>query len=132
LISGRCILKFILRRTGGQGLRFEGELDTADLPEALAQRVEEFLTVENLSEAVQIPENALMVDALLYELILIPDGFDEDALEQETAEQDFQTFEFSEAQDIPEVLDILDELMGEIIRRKLESRKENREDKTGE
>ena len=125
-------MKFILRRTGGQGLRFEGELDTADLPEALAQRVEEFLTVENLSEAVQIPENALMVDALLYELILIPDGFDEDALEQETAEQDFQTFEFSEAQDIPEVLDILDELMGEIIRRKLESRKENREDKTGE
>ena len=120
-------MKFILRKTGGQGITLRGKLDTEDLPKDLAQKVEEILGVENLNEAVQTPENTRMVDALLYELILIPDDFDEDALEQEKAEQDFQKFEFSEAQDIPEVLDVLDELMQEIIRRKLERRKKKRE-----
>lgn len=114
-------MNLILRTSGGQGIRLEGKLDVSDLPEDLAERVEEVLTSERLTEAQRVAANTRMVDAQLYELTLLSAGPEAEAMK----------FEFSEAQDIPEVLDVLDELMQEIIRRKLERRKKrNADDET--
>lgn len=107
-------MKLALQCSGGfAGLRLSGELDTADLPEELARRVEEHLTPEKLRAATAAPAlgSMSMPDVRQYHLSLIPE--DEDG-EVETHVVDDMCAE-------GEILDVIDALMAEITRRKREA-----------
>lgn len=102
-------MELFLKQTGGvAGLRLEGSISTSELSEDLASRLEKTLQSGDFLEAQRASKNELFTDARTYELTVLPE-FD-----------DFtgQQFTFSENQDIPEILDLLDELLREIIQKK--------------
>ena len=99
-------MKLILSCSGGiVGSRIQAQLDTAELAADLARRAEAALQPEKLARA-STPENPLRTDVLEYDLTLLPEGED----------TDFRHYRFSETSTAPEVLELLDELMQEIIR----------------
>lgn len=105
-------MKVLLRKTGGvAGLRLQGEIDLEELPAELKARSKAVLQPEALKAAQAKPQNARMVDAQHYEVSLIPDD----------ASAPVDTYAFSEAQDAPEVLEVLDAVMHEVIKRKQKS-----------
>ncbi len=99
-------MKFILSCSGGVvGARIRVQLDTAELSADLARRAEAALIPEKLAQA-STPENPLRTDVLEYDLTLLPEGED----------KDFRHYRLSETSTAPEVLEVIDELMQEIIR----------------
>lgn len=104
-------MKLVLKSSGGfAGLDLSGMLDTADLPEELARRVEEHLTPETLRSAA--PKRSLpMPDARQYHVSLVPE--DEDG--------EMETHVVDDMSTAGKVLDVIDDLMAEIVRRKREA-----------
>ena len=101
-------MRLILSCSGGVvGSRIQAELDTSDLPADLARRAEACLRPEMLSQAA-VSASPHRTDVLEYELTLLPEG--------EGA--DFRHYHLSETQTSPEVLEVLDDLMREIIDRR--------------
>ncbi len=99
-------MKLILSCSGGiVGARIQAQLDTAELAADLARRAEATLIPEKLAQA-STPENPLRTDVLEYDLTLLPEGED----------KDFRHYRFNETSTAPEVLEVIDELMREIIR----------------
>ncbi len=99
-------MKLILSCSGGVvGARIQAQLDTAEFSADLAHRAEAALVPEKLAQA-STPENPLRSDVLEYDLTLLPEGDD----------TNFRHYRFSETSTAPEVLEVLDELMQEIIR----------------
>ncbi len=104
-------MKLLLRRTGGQGLMLQGKVDTSELPEDLAKRTQETLQPEKLRKVAMQPQNPFMVDCHEYEVTLLDD------------DKEVKHFKLSDAQNAPELLELLDELMREIVSRNIKSRK---------
>ena len=98
-------MKLSLKTSGGIGnIQIQGQLETEELSRSLAERVRTMLTPTHLTSA-RSSGVSLMTDAMQYELGLsLDDGF--------------QHFEVNEANAAPEVLDIVQELVQEVIRRK--------------
>ncbi len=104
-------MKLDLKSTGGfAGLELAGRLDTADLPEDLARRVEELLTPDNL-RAAAASRSLPMPDARQYHLTLVPEHPDAEA----------RTHVIDDMSSSGEVLDVIDELIAELVRRKQEA-----------
>ncbi|MCB0166904.1 MAG: hypothetical protein KDI79_21940 [Anaerolineae bacterium] len=101
-------MKISLRILTGQGITLRGQIDLMDLPEDLAHQVQTTFTPENLSAAAAAQPNPQMVDASEYELVIYPD--DPNLTPQQ--------YSFVDADDNFEVLEILDDIMHEIVRRK--------------
>ncbi len=98
-------MRLILGCSGGVvGSRIQAELDTSDLPADLARRAESCLRPEMLSQAAALA-SPHRTDVLEYELTLLPQG--------EGVE--FRHYHLSELKTSPEVLELLDDLMREII-----------------
>ena len=101
-------MKLVLKSAGGfAGLQTEGELDTADLPDELARRVEEHLSSDNLRSA-SASRSLPMPDARQYEVHLLP--------EHEDGEVERHVVD--DMCPVGEILDVIDDLMAEIMRRK--------------
>ena len=101
-------MKLVLESTGGfAGVELSGELDTADLPEELARRVEEHLTSGKLRSA-DAKRSLPTPDARQYRLSLLP----------EDADGEVSTHVVDDTCADGEVLDVIDDLMAEIVRRK--------------
>jgi hypothetical protein len=98
-------MKLSLKTSGGIGnIQIQGQLETEDLPQSLAERVRTVLTPAHLTST-RSAEVYPMTDAMQYELgLYLDDGF--------------QHFEVNEADAEPAVLDIVQELVQEVIRRK--------------
>lgn len=105
-------MKLLLRRTGGQGLMLQGRVDTSELPEDLAKRTRETLKPEKLQKVATRPQDPFMVDCHEYEVTLLDD------------DKEVKHFKFSDAQDAPELLELLDELMREIVARNIKAHKQ--------
>lgn len=90
-------MRIELRKSGGQGFAFGVEGDLDDLPEALARELLRARAEGRLEAASRMPERPQAVDAERVTLIL---------REASTVER----YVFSDAQEIPELLDLLDEL----------------------
>lgn len=101
-------MKFFLRVLTGQGITLQGEIDLTDLPEELVRRIQTTLTRKNLAAAAVAKPNPQMVDASEYELAIYPDN----------PNQKPQRYTFVDADDNIDVLEILDDIMHEIVRRK--------------
>lgn len=103
-------MKLRLKSSGGLGnIRIEGQLDTAELPPDVARTVEAGLSVERLEAATQRAASAgPTADAQQYELVVLPD--------EPTGPE--RTFHVDDMCDATDVLDAIDALMHEIIRRK--------------
>ncbi len=98
-------MRFILSCSGGVvGSRIQAELDTSDLPADLARRAESCLRPEILSQAAA-SASPHRTDVLEYDLTLLPAG----------EGVDFRHYHLSEVKTSPEVLEVLDDLMREII-----------------
>ncbi len=105
-------MKLHLKSSGGfAGLDLAGEVDTAELPDELARRVEEHLTPENLKAAAAPAAGLPMPDARQYHLSLVPE--DEDG--------ELATHVVDDMSEAGEVLDVIDELMAELVRRRQEA-----------
>ena len=101
-------MKLLLKSAGGfAGLAVEGELDTADLPDELARRVEDHLSSDALRSAAS-SRSLPMPDAQEYEIHLLPE--DEDGKVEKHVVDDMCP--------VGEVLDVIDDLLAEIRRRK--------------
>lgn len=101
-------MKLRLKSEGGfAGLAVEGELDTEDLPEELARRVAEHLTSDTLRSAAA-SRSLPMPDAQQYELHLLP----------ETEDGEVEKHVVDDMCPMGEVLDVIDDLMAEIRKRK--------------
>jgi len=99
-------MKLHLACSGGfANLRIEGSLDTAELSEELKRRVEQAFHPEKLAAAASAAASPLMADGQQYELTVEEEGgarrhrLDDSVLPDELCE-------------------VLDELRGEIVRRK--------------
>lgn len=110
-------MKVFLRSAGGIGnVRTEGQVDTADLQEDLAQRVEKVLAPEELDHMVapqrssrSMPSSLSMADIQEVEISV------------QTATAAPRSYQLNEA-DLPdEVLDVLDALRYEITREKAQA-----------
>jgi len=107
-------MKVFLRCAGGIGnVRMEGQVDTSDLAEDLAQRVEKVLAPEELEGIAAPPSNPRSM----------PSGpFMADVQEVEiavhTATAESPSYQLNEAELSDEVIDVLDELRYEITRQK--------------
>ncbi len=116
-------MKLILKSSGGiGGLRFEGALDTADLPAELAQRTEEHLSSENLKAAsgarskpastpFSMSTSIPTPDAQQYEIHLLPEHED-GAIERHIV---------TDMCPVGEVLDVIDDLLAEVVQRKADA-----------
>jgi hypothetical protein len=102
-------MKIFLRTTTGQGITLEGQLDTADLPENLGDRIEKILRPRRLSAVAQAPERRSMADMQHYELTLLP----------RTSRGKPRRFEFSDAAAGDDLVELLDELTHEITLQKV-------------
>jgi hypothetical protein len=102
-------MKIFLRTTTGQGITLEGQLDTADLPEDLGDRIEKILRPRRLSAVAQAPERRSMADMQHYELTLLP----------RTSRGKPRRFEFSDAAAGDDLVELLDELTHEITLQKV-------------
>jgi hypothetical protein len=102
-------MKIFLRTTTGQGITLEGQLDTADLPENLGDRIEKILRPRRLSAVAQAPVRRSMADMQHYELTLLP----------RTSRGKPRRFEFSDAAAGDDLAELLDELTHEITLQKV-------------
>jgi hypothetical protein len=102
-------MKIFLRTTTGQGITLEGQLDTADLPEDLGDRIEKILRPRRLSAVAQAPVRRSMADVQHYELTLLP----------RTSRGKPRRFEFSDAAAGDDLVELLDELTHEITLQKV-------------
>lgn len=84
-----------LKISGGLGVSYKGRVDLAALPDALRSRARTMLSADKLSRLAAQPENALVADAVRYEI-----GF---------ADAD-ETFLIEEAQADADFLELIDEL----------------------
>ncbi len=101
-------MKLRLRSSGGLGaVDVDGQIDTADLPEELARRIEEHLTAENLSTT-SVSRSLPMPDARQYELYFLPEDVDGEVA----------THVVDDMCPVGEVLDVIDDLMAHLIERK--------------
>lgn len=92
---------------GFANLRIQGQVDTAELPDDLAEKVERVLGAhQRLRKAAAAPKNPRMTDVQQYELTVDPGG--EDGPKQ---------YHLDESSLADDVLEVLDELRGEIVRR---------------
>lgn len=106
-------MKLILKSSGGfAGLQISGALDTAELAEELARRVEEHLTPEKLHAATAKSaagkRSLPMPDVQQYHLSLLSEDEDGEAA----------TYVVDDTCASDEILDLIDDLMAEITRRK--------------
>jgi len=100
-------MKIILEGSGGlANLRIRGELTTGELAADLARKVEQCLHPDKLEAAGAA--NAQTADAQQYQLTVMPEG----------EEGEVRHYRLDDSCLAPELLDVLDELMHEIIRRK--------------
>ena len=102
-------MKIFLRTTTGQGITLEGQLDTADLPQDLGNRIEKILRPRRLSAVAQAPVRRSMADMQHYELTLLP----------RTSRGKPRRFEFSDAAAGDDLVELLDELTHEITLQKV-------------
>jgi Emfourin len=101
-------MKVQLKTSGGfANLRIEGELDTAKLSPELAERIERGLGSEALRDAATLANPAL-ADGSVYELTILP----------ETEGGKPRHFVIDDAAVADEVLDAVDDILHEIIRRR--------------
>lgn len=92
---------------GFANLRIQGQVDTAELPDDLAEKVERVLGEhESLRQASVAPKDPRVADAQQYDLTVHPEG--EDGPRQ---------YRLDESNLSDDVLEVLDELRGEIVRR---------------
>lgn len=104
-------MRLHLATSGGfANLRIEGQIDTSELSEEMAKRVEAALSPERLQAAEEAESNPLMMDAQQYELSVLPEG----------PEGEARLYRLDDAALTDEMLDVLDELRGEIVRRRSE------------
>jgi hypothetical protein len=102
-------MRIFLRTTTGQGIPLEGQLDTADLPGDLGERVEKILRPRRLSAVAQAPVPRSMVDMQHYELTLLP----------RSSRGRPRKFEFSDAVAGDDLVELLDELTYQITLQKV-------------
>jgi hypothetical protein len=104
-------MKVLLSQSGGLGnIRIQGELETADLPRELAQKTERVLRPETLQRA-SSTDSSTSPDAQEFELNV---WFNKEG---------FQHYRIDDSSAPPEVLEVLDSLIHEIIRRRSQGRK---------
>ena len=101
-------MKIFLRILTGQGIRLQGEISLADLPAGLAQQAKLILQEKTLAVTAAAQPNPQMVDASQYELVIFPN----------TPNDQPQRYTLVDADDNIDVLELLDEIMYHIIRRK--------------
>ncbi len=102
-------MKLHLACSGGfANLRIEGSVDTAELPEELARRVERELHPEKLAAAGAAAASPLVADGQQYELTLLSEGEEGGARQHRLDDS-----ALSEG-----LCEVLDELRLEIVRRK--------------
>lgn len=97
---------------GFGGLRLEGRLDTAELPSEVAAKVESALDRERLEAAQEAAANPLARDAEQYELTVLPDD----------SAGEPRRYRLDDSALADEMLEAIDELRGEIVRRKAAER----------
>lgn len=102
-------MKILLRATTGQGITLEGQLDTADLPEDLGDRMVKILRPRRLSTVAKAPVPRSMVDMQHYELTLLP----------KSSRGRPKRFLFSDAVAGDDLVELLDELTHEITLQKV-------------
>ncbi|MCP4660102.1 MAG: hypothetical protein GY856_32270 [bacterium] len=101
-------MRIVLEGSGGLAhLRIRGELNTGELAADLTRKVEQIFHPEKL-EAAGAVANPQMTDAQQYQLTVMP----------QSGEGDVRHYQLDDSCLSPELLDVLDELMHEIIRRK--------------
>ncbi len=101
-------MRLSLTSSGGLGgFGFNGEIDTADLPAELARRVEEHLTSKKL-RSISAARSSPVPDAMEYQLAIMP--------EKEDGEIEHHVVD--DMCPVGEVLDVIDDLMAEIARRR--------------
>jgi hypothetical protein len=95
-------MKLSLKTSGGIGnIQLQGQIDTDELPSALAERVRTVLTPERLASA-RSPSMDHVADAMQYEISLFLEG-------------GVRTFQIDDVHAPPEVLDVVQELVQRII-----------------
>ncbi|HEX9736339.1 MAG TPA: protealysin inhibitor emfourin [Thermoanaerobaculia bacterium] len=101
-------MKLHLACHGGiANLRIRGQVDTAELPGDLAEKVERVLGARRRMRAAgAAPKDPRMTDAQQYEVTVQPEGVGAP-----------RTYQLDESSLSDEELEVLDELRGEIVRR---------------
>ena len=100
-------MKLFLRILTGQGIRLQGEISMAELPDDLARQAQALLQDDHmLSTAAQAQPPPQMVDVSHYELTLISDDPGDSP----------HHYTFADAETNIDVLDLLDDIMHEIVR----------------
>jgi len=101
-------MKILLKTSGGfANLRIDGVLDTDQLPPELAERIERGLASDALRDAATL-DNPVLADGTVYELTILP----------ETEGGERRHFVIDDAAVADEILDVLDAILHEIIRRR--------------
>ena len=112
-------MKIHLRVNTGQGITIEGTINSSELPQHLAQQMEQLLQHDILAAVEDTAVNQDMVDMQQYELTLISN----------TQDRGDQYFEFADAGCSDALLELLDDLVHEIIIKKRHDRKQDLQDK---
>ena len=98
-------MKIFLRTSGGfANIRIEGEIDTADLPDELAGKAEELLKPGSIPSTPG-PENLNLTDSRQFSIHV-------------TTENDSTNYDLDETSAKPDLLELLNDLVQEIVRRK--------------
>ena len=106
-------MKVRLSCSGGIGnLRIDGVLDTSELSEEVSEKVESALAHDNLTAVDGVKGGPFMMDAQQYELTVMA----------EDAEGEHRRYELDDSALSDDLLDALDELRAEIVRRKAAER----------
>lgn len=103
-------MKVVLRSSGDWQPEIEGVLDSGELSPELSARLEGLVKRCRGGAAAAQPGHPGAAGQMLYGVTIVPDE----------AEADAEEYRFDELSATPEVLDALDELMQEVIRRKRE------------
>lgn len=100
-------MKLDLTYSGGlANLRIAGQVDTSELSEELAQKIEAAFTSEQLQAAQEAEVSPLMMDSQQYELTILPENPGGEA----------RKYKLDDAALPDEMLDVLDELRGILVR----------------
>lgn len=101
-------MKVSVKSSGGfANIQLQGQVDTVDLPAALAETAERVLTRENLDRAQSAPRDPQVADAMLYEVTLHGVG-----------DEPPETYAIDDVAADPEIAEALAALMGEVMRRR--------------
>ena len=103
-------MKLVLKTSGGLAdIEISGEIDTEDLSEDLARRLEQHLTADNLSSS-SASRSLPMPDARSYELHFLP----------EDPDGEIRRHVVDDMCPIGEVLDVIDDLLAHLAERESE------------